>query len=474
MIKRFFTLNFLVSCISVCFFSLIFIAGVLQSCEDEPYQIGLELLPEQDDIDVEQVDTLTIETYLIGPAAIPVYDSLYFPFGNYSDQVFGHTKAGMVMEFSPAGYYVKINQGAVTDTVIMNIYYDTIYGGVDYVPQVEVFAMTEGIDKSARYYSDFDVTGKYDPENLSISGTEKPDTTNRLRIRLQNSLGESLLQIPGLNDSLNFTTYKIDSIFDDHFKGLYLNPVTDDNSKGLITVRSVLFTVWFHTDEDTLAAMSFAFLPEDTRYLNVGGTVAWLGDRSIKIFEHDYNGSTITHLNDSTYHDSVLYLQSLGGTQAIIKFPSLEQLRETLGWVSEDNPVVSVNNAELIIPVLDDSAALVRKFYPTQLGVRILNDADDHVPDDVMIQASQFSSPVSYMNGRFSNIIWAYRFNLTAYFQEYFKGSINSSELLLFAARLDANIRRTNFNPINYNSVLLAGSSNIGNKITLKVAYTKL
>ena len=121
MIKRFFTLNFLISCIFSSFFGLVLIAGMLQSCEDEPYQIGLELLPEQDDIDVEQVDTLAIETYTIGPVGIPIFDSLNFPFGNYNDPVFGRTSAGMMLEFSPASYWTVINQGLVVDTVIMNI-----------------------------------------------------------------------------------------------------------------------------------------------------------------------------------------------------------------------------------------------------------------------------------------------------------------------------------------------------------------
>ena len=467
MIKRFFTLNLLSFCIFSCLFGLILIAGVLQSCEDEPYQIGVDMLPAEDrNIEVEQVDTLTIETYTIGPVAIPVYDSLYFPFGNYNDEVFGHTKAGMALEFSPANYYVKINQGAVADTVIMNIYYDTIYGGKEYVPQIEVFALTEGFDKSARYATDYDMTGKYDPVELSISETEKPDTTNWLSIRLQNSLGDIVLNLPELNDSLMFTTYKIDSVFDHHFKGLYLNPVTENNSKGLITIRSISFTVKFHTEIDT-TSISFAFLPEDTRYLSVDGELVWLGDKCIKIFEHNYDASAIANLNDSTFHDTILYLQSLGGTQAIMKFPSLEQLRQTIGNVS-------VNNAELIIPALDDSLALIKKYFPTQLGVRILNDVDDHLPDDVMIQSSQYVSAVSYMNGRFNNLIWAYKFNMTAYFHEYFKGNINSSHLLLFAGRLDANVRRTNFNPVYYNSVVLAGSGNINNKISLKVTYTKL
>jgi hypothetical protein len=467
MIKRSFTLNFLISCIFSGLSALILMAVVLQSCNDESYQIGLELLPEQDDIDVEQIDTLTFETYNIGPAGIPVYDSIHLPFGIYNDPVFGQTKAGLMLEFSPANYYIRINEGVVVDTVIMNIYYDTIYGVQDYLPQIEVFALTTGIDKSTRYFTDFNKTGTYDPNNLSVSGTEKPDTTNRLSIRLDNDLGYSLLAMEELNDSILFTSYKIDSIFDDHFKGLYLNPVPGGNDKSLIDFYNISLTVSFHTEADTSVSISFAFYPTDTRYLTVDGKSVPMGDKMIKIFEHDYSGSAITHLNDSTFHDTVMYLQSLGGAQAVLNISSLEQLRQKVGRVS-------VNSAQLFIPALNDSALLVDNFYPSQLGMRILDDAVYYLPDDVLYQPSQYASAFSYMNGTFSGIDWGYHFNLTSYFHEYMKGDINSSRLLIFAGRLDAILRRTNFNPINYNSVVLAGSSNINRKITLKVAYTKL
>ncbi len=466
MIKRFFRTHFTFSCILRGLSGLIFIAAMLLGCEDEPYQVGLQLLPEQDDIDVSQVDTLTIETFTIGPEGIPVSDSLNLPFGTYNQEVFGQTRASLMLEFSPAGYYKKINPGVVIDTVIMDIYYDTIYDDQSYLPQIEVFKLTEGFDKSTRYYSDYDKAGKYDPDNLAISETYKPDTTKTLSLLLDENLGYDILGIGELNDSIMFTSYKIDSAFDAQFKGLYLNPIAEPDDEGLLNIRSVRMTVKFRTDIDTTSII-FAFLPEDTRYLNVNGERVWLGDKYIKIFEHDYTGSAIEHLNDSAFQDTIIYLQSLGGTQAVLKFPELEQLRQSIGQVS-------VNHAELIIPALDDSLDLVRRFYPTQLGLRVLNDADPYVPDDVMIQSSQFVSPVSYMNGRFNNIIWAYRFNLTAYFHEYFKGNISSSRLLLFAGKLDVNIRRTNFNAANYNSVILAGSTSSNNRITLRVAFTKL
>jgi len=466
MIKRFFTLNFNISCISNSLIALIFITGVWQGCNDDPYRIGLDLLPAQDLLEVKQDTTITIETYTVGPVGIPVYDSLNLPFGNYSDPVFGQTKAGLMLEFSPANSYIKINTGVVVDTVTMNVYYDTIYGEQLYVPQIEVFALTDGIDKSTRYLTDFDKNGKYDPADLAVSATEKPDTTNRLSLRLHNSLGNSLLNIPVMNDSAVFTTYKIDSIFDISFKGLYLNPIAESYDMSLMNIRSITFTVKFHTDVDT-TSISFAFLPEDTRYLTVDGTKVPMGDKFIKIFEHDYSTSTIDHLNDSTRHDTVIYLQSLGGTQVILEFPALEQLRQMIGRVS-------VNHAELVIPVLGDSADLVAGYYPQQLGIRILDEEDAYLPDDVLYQASQYATTISYMNGRFYSSVWGYQFNMTSYFHEYMKGDINSNRIRIFAGRLDTNLGRTNFNPLTYNSVVLAGSNNINRKITLKLAYTKL
>lgn len=465
MTKIFFALISRLAGISNFFTALILLAGLLFGCDDEPYQIGIDLLPDEDYVEVNDT-SLSVETYIIGPVGIPVYDSLNFPFGNYCDPVFGQTKAGMMLEFSPASNYTRIHEGVIVDSVVMYIYYDTVYGEQSYLPQIEVFELTDGIDKSTRYYTDFDKNGKYDPSNLSVSLTEKPDTTDKLRLMLDNSLGDYLLGIPAMNDSDIYISYKMDSIFDISFRGLYLNPFAEGGDRSLMNIRAVTFIVRFHTDVDT-TSISFAFIPDDDRYLSVNGQRVPIGDKFIKVFEQDYAGSMITHLNDSNFHDTVIYLQSLGGTQAVLEITSLAQLRQETGSVS-------VNHAELIIPALSDSAGLVDGFYPQQLGVRIMDEADPFLPDDVLYQTSQYTPAVSYMNGSFNSSDWGYRFNMTAYFHEYLKGNINSSRILIFAGRLDAYLGRTNFNPVRYNSLLLAGSSNINKKITLKVAYTKL
>jgi hypothetical protein len=67
-----------------------------------------------------------------------------------------------------------------------------------------------------------------------------------------------------------------------------------------------------------------------------------------------------------------------------------------------------------------------------------------------------------------------YKFNMTGYFHEYMKGNINSDRIRIFAGRLDTRLGRSNFNPVNYNSLVLAGTGNQNKKITLKLVYTKL
>ena len=68
-------------------------AYFLYSCNDSPYEVGLNLLPAEDSIYVNQVDTFTLNAYTTGPLGIPSYDSVNIPFGNYNDAIFGRTTA---------------------------------------------------------------------------------------------------------------------------------------------------------------------------------------------------------------------------------------------------------------------------------------------------------------------------------------------------------------------------------------------
>ncbi len=453
--------------LSYFFFYLGVCTGLLYSCKDAPYEVGLDLLPAEDHPVVEQVDTLTLNASTIGPVGIPAYDSINFPFGNYNDPVFGRTSASVMFELSPASAFMEIDPGFMVDTVTLNIYYTSIYGDTLYQPQFEVYRLTERIDKTLRYYSDYDPIGKYDFENLAISPTEKPDTTNRFAVRLNPSFGTDLLNTPGLNDSMTFINYRIDSIFDANFKGLYLKPTVNNIDTGILNIDYISLIIKFHTATDT-TLIAFYYYPYDNIYADTDSTTRTiLGDRCIKIFDHDYSGSGIAHLNDNSYQDTVLYLQTLGGTQINLEIPNLEQLKEKIGRVS-------VNSAELFIPDLSDSSQYLGKYPFYQLGLRIVGDGLEYVSDDVITTST--SSYVTFMDGRLNPYFWGYKFILTAYIQNYMNGNITSNKLRIFAGRIDLNpyVYHTNFDPTNYKQVILAGTANTNKKITFKIAYTKL
>ncbi len=465
MIKSFFALRFIINSLSHSLFVLIFFAGIWQSCNDDAYNVGIDLMPDQDIPDVKQVDTLDIQTYNIGPVGIPVADSLVLPLGTFSDEVFGTTKASFMVELTPETYLeFDFGSNPVVDSVYLVFYYDEITGDSSYTPQLEVYYVTERIEKTAGYFTDTDREGRYNPDNLVTGLTDKTDSISRIRVVLDNELGDILLNTISLDDSSFFGSYKIDSVFDNRFYGLHIATASEENARNILGVSDISVTVKYHNDEDTSESMSYFYYPVSSNSLY---TQLYTGDRYIKFFEHDYSGSAITQINDSTSNDSLLFLQSLGGTQAILEIHALEQLRQTIGRVS-------VNHAELIIPVTGDTADLIAGYYPKQLGMRIMDDTYPYLPDDVLYQANQYVSIVSYMNGRFSGTDVGYKFNMTAYFHEYLKGNINSSMIRIFAGRLDTKLGRSNFNPVSYNSLVLAGSGNQNRKITLKLVYTKL
>ncbi|MFO7656836.1 MAG: DUF4270 family protein [Bacteroidales bacterium] len=448
--------------ISGYFLCIVLLSAVLSGCVVDPYQVGLELLPGEDKPRVEQVDTLTIEAFTIGPLGIPVFDSTNIPLGTFTDAIFGETTASLLFELSPINYNAALKNAFVVDTVVMHMYYNVLYGDTLYRPEFEIYRVTEGINKKTRYSTDFDINGRYDPENLVIPVTEYTDSMNMIKVKLRNEFGQTLLQTTGLNDSAAFTTYKIDSIFDTNFAGLYIKAAKKSGDKGIMNIFSIKLAVYFHTGLDT-SYMTFSFTPADKRFTSHGP----LGDKFIKIFNHDYSGK-ISSLNDFSQQDTALYLQSLGGTQVKLVFPSLEQLKQKLDSVGR----VSVNSAELFIPYLGDSAYIADNYYPTQLGIRIVDNGFTYLPDDVMY--STRTSYGNYMGGNVNFNTSGYKIILTGYIHEYMKGNITSSELRFFAGPLDQRIGHTNFNPSFYSRIILAGTGNTNKKITFKIAYTYL
>jgi hypothetical protein len=159
----------------------------------------------------------------------------------------------------------------------------------------------------------------------------------------------------------------------------------------------------------------------------LGGSISsmWLyfhsdtpGDDSLK-FNFPFNAARIHHfehsyasfeagrqVQDSTYNDSITYLQSMAGVRAKIEMPYLNDLK-ALG------PLV-VNRAELVIPVQD----LTTEVYspPSKLNlVAILADGSSEALLD-------YTNESLYFGGTYDAVNKLYKFNISRHLQSILDG----------------------------------------------------
>jgi hypothetical protein len=423
------------------------------SCDDDPSQLGLELLPDDDNIDLQKIDTITIEAYTIGPERIPTTNRGIMPIGNSYDPVFGALKAEYLTQITPTGYK-DFGSNLVVDSVFLKLSYLDFSGDSTLIPRLEVYSLTEKLDDSV-YYSDTDPSGMHDGLNLSVSSTYRPDTTYNLKTRLDNAIGTSLL-VPHVNDSLFFSN---DTVFGENFYGLYITTDPIEPNNVILYVDRTSLVIYYHSDTDTSSYMFYS----EYQY--------FMPDVSVNIFNHDYSGSQIQHLNDFSTQDGSIYVQSMGGTQVILKFPNLGILKEELGEIS-------INKVEMFIPILSDSIELADFSPPSQMGLRIVDDNTEFLPDDLLnVYRDSYTGQslyINYMNGRYDSENYGYTFYLTGYFRDYFNDIITSNELRLFAAWLNPSIAHSDYSIANLNRAILGSMVNQDKKITLKLLYTKL
>ena len=429
---------------------------LLYACQEDPSKLGLEFLQDSDMLDVALTDTLTVEAFTVEREHVLTTSQYSLPLGSYADPIFGHIKAEFLAQFAFSDY-VDFGLYPVCDSLIIELFCSGSYGNGEFTSEINVYELTSDLADSIDYYSDFDPAGFYNINKINVSdaiisnlNTNDDNTDSTLiKIHLSNFYGNKLLYPPVEDDSLFYIN---DSVFKANIKGLYFSADQVDEG-GLILYAlpsniSSRIVLYYHNLEDTLE-FSYYFYGS---YVRIG------------IFDfNSHNEANIPYLNDKAFQDTAIYLQSLAGTVADIKFPHIDNLIENLGRVS-------VNKAELIIPVITDSLEKTEYEIPGQLGLRSVNAEGQEtlIPDDPSVLGL-----VGYFGGKYDDEIKAYKFNIGNYIQ----GLVNGNEyndLRLFVGTFDETTGFLTYNITNANRVILASGNNSNNKIRLYIFYTKI
>lgn len=379
--------------------------------------------------------------------------------GLYKDSVFGVGKASIQVQPLLSSNFLVFGEDGdvlVTDSVVLSLEYNGAYGDVSVPQTFDVFRIDEELDDATSYYSNTVIqtipailgTKTFIPNVDSsvnvirpnqVGGHDTISLSPQLRIKLDNSLGDEILNQSGQDGvASNENFIKL-------LKGLQVTPngnaSLNDNENAILyfalTSSNTKLTIYYNSKgaNDTAATPRSADFPINSSSVR------------FNTFSHDYTGTPVElAIQNNSYDPLYSYTLAMAGVQPVIKFPNFKK--------NNENQNRSINKAELILPAANGSHA---KFgFANSLIVASKNDAGElqFIPD--------FFEGTSYFGGTYESSTQSYKFNITRYIQGLINGTENENGLILLVSG----------SAIKAERMVLFGSENPSNKVRLNLYYS--
>lgn len=332
------------------------------ACKKSPETIGNNLVSDDDYLGVYHTDTAEIVCHSYFDS-INTTNATSAMLGAMKDPVMGTTEAGFYTQFRFSVAGQNFGSNPVMDSIVLQLYISGYYGDTTVVQTAHVYELADSLSKDETYYNYSEVaTNAVDLANgfqfcprprtkVHILGT---DTVRQpiVRIPLSADLGNALI-------NMDTTAYSRPDLFKEAFRGLYVtcSSVSQDGAICSINLTSNTFTMLqlYYHDAST---------PDKPMRYNYYVTSS---DAYFNHFDHDYtqgNAEFVGQLIDGQEDlgQSTLYLQTMGGVRARVRFPNLSHWTDSL-----ENSHLIVNDARLILPVAPAAVDTVVYTAPTTL-----------------------------------------------------------------------------------------------------------
>lgn len=329
------------------FFALLMILALLGSgCENDPDQIGINIQPEADKLNVAYTDTLSVFAHSVYVDSVRSDETSRTMAGSYHDPVFGGSTVAWNLQLLLSSASIELGDSPVLDSMVMSMEYTSValsgdddlvaYGDTTTTQTFRIFELDETIYSDSVYYSNYEVAVKAE-EIGNI--TFQPHPTDSITIdtikhkaRLSIKMEESFVQ--KFRDATEDDFASLEN-FLEFFKGMQIAP--DEVSSGgaiLFFNAGSLFTrmtlYYSNAEEDSLEY-----------YFPIGS-----GSARFMQFKHNYNLASPEFQfqldGDTTLGNQKFYVQAMAGVATIIEIPYLRELKKI-----QD---VALNEARLIIP----------------------------------------------------------------------------------------------------------------------------
>lgn len=452
-------------------FSLILIAVFFSCQDDEPLEIGRNILPDSELLEAFY-DTLAVQIYTVEMEPVYAYSIGSSLLGGVIDPVFGRLSADFITDFTFAdtGYF---NAGVPRDNFRLDTLELVIKLGSSYgYDSIIDFTVYELLSDFPDYqFSDFELTDDMWDQNMLSDGSpyfvvDKTDSSN-WQVYIHQKLNDDFMnRLVDTNLVENENIYTNDSIFRSYFKGLYVkNGFVTNNQGGIIrvdynTAKLVLSAT--ETDSDQIEHdVSFTYV--------LGYPDEPVGGHSLNMYSYTPENDVSRVLNDSINPQELAYIQSMAGPKIRVQIPELSQLRRELAYGA------AVNSAELVITIDPENTDYEIFPPPNVLGVRDFLK-DTNIIDDMLV--------TGYFGAVLDTSRMEYRFNVGSYIHSYLRDSMNFSDetLYLFGGQfvtVPASIANpsehniTYYNLSTFGRVVLNGG-NSSNPPFLRIIYSSL
>lgn len=427
--------------------AILFSVTFFSACE-EPSDVGLEVQPGGDKLDVIYCDTISLVTYTVLEDSLRTDETAYNLLGSYFDPIFGRHTAGFYTQVRLSSNAPSFGNAPVLDSIVLSLAYQSYYGDTLAPQSVKVYRVNENFYKDSSYYSnqELQITGEllgsktfYPlPTDSVYVGTDTLGA--QLRIRINPVIGQDIMNAAGsdlLADNTNFLEY---------FKGLYVTSMPVGNS-GCIMSFNLLsnlsaLTLYYKNDEDDSLKYTLSINENCARFNHF--------NHSNYLNANPFLRSEI--YGDTAKGDSLLYLQGIAGLKIKIKYPYL------LDFVK--NGRIAVNKAELIIPV-EDPDLTYEDFYPAPEKLILIEEKEG----SIRFLLDQYEG-AAYFGGAYDDTRMQYKFNIARHLQQVIDGAKENLGLSLIVYNTDR--------PSKANRVVLKGSKRHADNFRLVLTYTKL
>ena len=379
--------------------SVFLLVITLGACE-EPDGIGLEVLPDGEEMPIAWVDTFSVEARTVLYDSVPTSGLSSYLIGDFGDPIFGRVRSELFTQYQLGTTDIDFGSSPQIDSVVLNLAYSGAYGATDKFKGTMTFGVYELIDDlystaagDSVYYStsspQVSATGlaelQFRPDLYADVVSGEDTLPPSLRIPLDQSFGQRILDSDKLASN---------EVFLEDFKGLNVKPTDAMMPSGFGSIlyfnMASSFTrleVYYHNDDD------------DSLRINLDIQNSF-GIHTA--FNHEFPASILAAVADSTVAGADnLYIQSMAGLRMKIELPHLRTLSE-LG-------AVAINKAELVVPV-DESVVTE---YGLPLSLQVTAIGEDGGPNFI----DDFFEGADYYGGRYDSENGEYVFNVARHLQ---------------------------------------------------------